>query len=308
MKYRDYYEVLGIDKNASDKEIKKAYRQLAKKYHPDLHPDDKESNDKFAEINEAYEVLSDPEKRKKYDMFGKNANFTQGQNFDPSQYGFDFSNFGNGSYSYTTGGGSGFSDFFDGLFGGFSSNSRSSRSNGRKFSDFTNGFTKSQRQRLDAKVNISLEEAMKGTERTISIKSGGSLTDVKVKIPEGMPSNKKLKINGSKYGIDADIYVKIRIKDDNRRRLVGLNIIQREKVYPWDAYFGSKIKVNTLDGTFMVNIPEKIESGQKIRMQNKGYKDMHGKRGDLYIEVLIENPKDLTEKQEELYKKLANEI
>ncbi|MGO3017807.1 MAG: DnaJ C-terminal domain-containing protein [Anaerococcus sp.] len=305
MKYRDYYEVLGVDKKATDAEIKKAYRKLAKKYHPDLHPNDKTMNEKFSEINEAYEVLSDPEKRKKYDMFGKNANFSQGQNFDPSQYGFDFTNFGNGSYSYTTGESSGFSDFFDGLFGGFSS---SGRSNGRKFSDFTNGFSSRKRQRLDANVNISLEEAMQGCERTISIKSGGSLTDVKVKIPKGMPSNKKLKINGNKYGIDADIYVKVSIKDSNNRKLDGLDIIQTEKVYPWQAYFGTKIKIDTLDGKFMVNIPEKIETGQKIRMQNKGYKDMNDNRGDLYIEVLIDNPTNLTKEQEELYKKLSQEI
>lgn len=305
MKYRDYYEILGINKKANEAEIKKAYRKLAKKYHPDLHPNDKESNEKFAEINEAYEVLSDPEKRKKYDMFGKNANFTQGQNFDPSQYGFDFTNFGNGTYSYTTGGGSGFSDFFDGLFGGFSS---SSRSTGRKFSNFTNGFSNKKRQRLDANVNISLEEAMQGSERTISIKSGGSLTEVKVKIPKGMPSNKKLKINGNKYGIDADIYVKVSIKDDNNRKLDGLDIIQREKIYPWEAYFGTKVKIDTLEGKFMVNIPEKIESGQKIRMQNKGYKDMNGNVGDLYIEVIIENPTKLSKNQEDLYRKLSQEI
>lgn len=305
MKYRDYYEILGVNKDAKSTEIKKAYRKLAKKYHPDLHPNDKESNEKFAEINEAYEVLSDPEKRKKYDMFGKNANFSQGQNFDPSQYGFDFTNFGNGSYSYTTGESTGFSDFFDGLFGGFSS---SGRSNGRKFSDFTNGFSSRKRQRLDANVNISLEEAMQGCERTISIKSGGSLTDVNVKIPKGMPSNKKLKINGNKYGIDADIYVKVSIKDGNNRKLDGLDIIQTERIYPWQAYFGTKIKIDTLDGKYMINIPEKIESGQKIRMQNKGYKDMNDNRGDLYIEVIIDNPTKLTKDQEELYKKLNQEI
>lgn len=307
MKYRDYYEVLGVEKNATDKEIKKAYRKLAKKYHPDLHPDDKDMNERFSEINEAYEVLSDPDKRKKYDMFGKNANFTQGQNFDPSQYGFDFTDFGNGSYTYTTGGGSGFSDFFDGLFGGFSSG-RSSRSKSNPFSDFTGGFSSKKRQRLDANVSISLEEAMAGATRTISIKSGSNLTDVKVNIPKGMPANKKLKINGNKYGLDADIYVKVKIRDDKDRRLDGLDIIQKERVYPWDAYFGKKIKIDTLQGKFMVNIPAKIESGQKIRMQNKGYKDMNGNQGDLYIEVLIDNPKDLNKEQEEIYKKLGQEI
>lgn len=308
MKYRDYYEVLGVDKNATDSEIKKSYRKLAKKYHPDLHPDDKEMNEKFSEINEAYEVLSDPDKRKKYDLFGKNANFTQGQNFDPSQYGFDFTNFGDGTYSYTTGGGSGFSDFFDGLFGGFSSSGRSSRSGGSPFSDFTGGFSSKKRQRLDANVSISLEEAMTGTSRTISVKAGSDLTDVKVKIPKGMPSNKKLKINGNKYGIDADIYVKVKIRDEKDRVLDGIDIIQKERIYPWEAYFGTKLKIDTLEGKFMVNVPAKIESGQKIRMQNKGYKDMSGKQGDLYIEVLIDNPNNLTKEQEKIYKKLGQEI
>lgn len=301
MKYQDYYEVLGIDKKASEAEIKSAYRKLAKKYHPDLHPDDKEANEKFSKINEAYEVLSDPEKRKKYDMFGQNANFSQGQNFDPSQYGFDFGNFTNGSYTYTRGGGSGFSDFFDGLFGGGFS---SAGSQGSRFSNFTNGFSNKKKKRLDATINISLDEAIKGTERTINIKSGSDFTDVKVKVPSGMLSNKKLKIDGNKYGINSDIYVKVNIKDDDNRRLDGINIIQTEKIYPWQAYFGTKIKVETLDGKFMVTIPEKIKSGNKIRMQKKGYKDMKGNQGDLYIEVLIENPDTLSQEQEELYKSL----
>ncbi|MDD7305561.1 MAG: J domain-containing protein [Peptoniphilaceae bacterium] len=308
MKYRDYYEVLGVDKKATEAEIKKAYRKLAKKYHPDLHPDDKDMNEKFSEINEAYEVLSDPDKRKKYDMFGENANFTQGQNFDPSQYGFDFTNFGNGTYSYSTGTGSGFSDFFDTLFGGFTSSNRRDRSNTRSFSDFASGFSNKKKQRLDANVSISLEEAIKGTTRTISVKNGPNFIDVKVTIPKGMPSNKKLKINGKDYGLDVFIYVKVKIRDEKNRRLDGLDIIQTERIYPWQAYFGTKIKIDTLDGKFMVNIPAKIESGQKIRMQKKGYKDMNGNKGDLYIEVLIKNPSSLTKNQEELYKKLSQEI
>lgn len=306
MKYQDYYEVLGVDKKASDAEIKKAYRKLAKKYHPDLHPNDKEANDKFSKINEAYEVLSDPEKRKKYDMFGQNANFTQGQNFDPSQYGFDFTDFGNGSYTYTTGGGSGFSDFFDGLFGGGFSNM--GKSAGSKFSSFTNGFQTKKKQRLDATVNISIDEAMEGCQRTLNIKSGSNLIDIPVKIPKGMPANKKLKIDGNKYGVNSDIYVKINIKDEEDRRLEGLDIIQRVRVYPWQAYFGTKKKIETSDGTFMVTIPEKIESGKKIRMKNKGYKDMKGNKGDLYIEVLIDNPKTLNAKEEKLYRKLAESL
>ena len=136
MKYQDYYEVLGVKKDATEDEIKKAYRKLAKKYHPDLHPDDEKAHEKFSEINEAYEVLSDKDKRKKYDMFGNNYNFSQGQNFDPSQYGFsDFSN-----YSYTSSGnsGGGFSDFFNLIFG---NRDFSNKGFGERFSGFGNTFT-----------------------------------------------------------------------------------------------------------------------------------------------------------------------
>ena len=190
MKYQDYYEILGVDKKAKDSEIKKAYRKLATKYHPDLHPDDKQASEKFAEINEAYEVLSDENKRKQYDMFGKSGNFSQGQNFDPSQYGFSdlFSNFGagNGSYSYTssTGGSSGFSDFFETLFGGGRSSSRTSSTNFGGFgSSFKNGFKKTKKSKIKTKVNISLDEAMSGVSRTLKIKDKetNSIKEINIK-------------------------------------------------------------------------------------------------------------------------------
>lgn len=313
MKYQDYYEILGVDKKANADEIKKAYRKLAKKYHPDLHPDDKEASKKFAKINEAYEVLSDENKRKQYDMFGQSGNFSQGQNFDPSQYGFSdiFSNFGagNGSYTYTssTGGSSGFSDFFETLFGGGRASSRSSSTNFGGFgSSFKNGFTKAKKSKIKAKVNISLDEAMSGVSRTLKIKDKetNSIKEININVPSGMTSGKKLKIDGSKYNLNADIYVTIEIEEDSTYRLDGLDIIKKERISPWDAYFGEKITVDSPNGKFKINIPEKIEAGNKIRIKGKGYKDLKGKIGDLYIEILIDNPKNLSEDQIDLYKKL----
>ncbi|WP_236785622.1 DnaJ C-terminal domain-containing protein [Anaerococcus ihuae] len=311
MKYQDYYEILGVDKKANADEIKKAYRKLAKKYHPDLHPDDKEASKKFAKINEAYEVLSDENKRKQYDMFGQSGNFSQGQNFDPSQYGFSdiFSNFGagNGSYTYTssTGGSSGFSDFFETLFGGARS---SSRNFGGFGSSFKNENTKIKKSKIKAKVKISLDEAMSGVSRTLKIKDKetNSIKEVNINIPSGMTSGKNLKIDGSKYNLNADIYVKVNIEGDSTYRLEGLDIIKRERISPWDAYFGEKITVDSPNGKFKINIPERIEAGNKIRIKGKGYKDLKGKIGNLYIEILIDNPKNLNKDQIDLYKKLKD--
>ncbi len=312
MQYQDYYEVLGLDKSASQEDIKKAYRKLAKEYHPDLHPDDKGASEKFTKINEAYEVLGDPEKRKKYDMFGSNYNFQQGQNFDPSSYGFDFSNFGNGrTYTYTSGGnGSGFSDFFDLFFGdGFSNfgSSKGGQKKSSKFSNFTNGFTTRKRQKLDTKVNISLEEALEGTKRTIRINDGSEIKSIDVNIPKGMTPNKKLKIDGSKQGINADIYVKVNIKDDGKRRLEGLDIIQREVIAPWDAYFGCDLTIDALGKKIKIKVPKKTQALSKLRLKGQGYQDLKGNVGDLLVEFIIDNPEKLGLREKTLYRKLKEE-
>lgn len=308
MKYRDYYEILGVDKKSSPDEIKKAYRKLAKKYHPDLHPDDKEAEKKFTEINEAYEVLSDEEKRKKYDMFGKNANFQGGQNFDPSDFGFNFGNFGNGSYSYTSSNPNGFSDFFDGLFGGFSQNANSYQKGGSsRFSNFGQGFGRKKKENITTSITISIDEAMNGTNRSITIKNKERLIDVKVTVPKGIKNNNKIRIDGSKYGIDANIIAKVIIKNDDDLALDGIELIKKVKIYPWDAYFGVKKKIETNTGAFMVNIPEKSQAGRKIRLKNRGYKDRKGNVGDLILEIVIENPSVLSKDQVNLYKKLKEE-
>ena len=302
MQFRDYYEVLGVDKKASAAEIKKAYRKLAKKYHPDLHPNDESAHKKFTEINEAYEVLSDKDKRKKYDTFGANANFSGGQNFDPRDFGFDFNNFGNGSYTYTSSNGSGFSDFFDTLFGGASS--RKSQGFGSGFgSSFGSGFGKKTMSKLDTEVSISIDEAMKGTSRKISIKSDTGIKDIEVNIPKGLKNKNKIKIDGSKYGINADIIVLVRIKESEDLRLEGIDFVKKVKISPWDAYFGTKKKISTVKGSILVTIPGKISSDKKIRLKNLGYTDRRDKTGDLILDIVIDNP-ELNEEQIELYKKL----
>ena len=300
MEYKDYYKILGVDKNASNDEIKKVYRKLAKKYHPDLNPNDKEAQEKFKDINEAYEVLGDEDKRKKYDTFGSGYNFTNGQNFDPSQFGFE--NFGNGyRYTYTTGGGGeGFSDFFNMFFGG----------DNFGISDLFGGRTKRgtyykpKPERYESEISITLEEGYKGTTKTISFRVGNETKSLSVKVPKGILPGKKIKIKGEKAGIHGDIYLKVNFIKDSKLRLEGLDIYKRIDLLPWEAALGAKIVVDTFTGKIKIAIPPSIEGGKKIRIPRKGYRDMKGNTGDLYIEVNIVNPPDLTEGQKKLYERL----
>ncbi|MDR7869758.1 MAG: DnaJ C-terminal domain-containing protein [Tissierellaceae bacterium] len=293
MEYKDYYKILEVDKSASQDEIKKSYRRLAKKYHPDLHPDDKNAQEKFKEINEAYEVLGDEEKKKQYDMFGSSYNFSGGQNFDPSQYGF-----GDGyTYTYSSNGGD-FSDFFNMFFGGgdlFGSAGSGKRDKSRSYS---------QRQSYESELNITTEEGYKGATKEVSLNFGGETKNLSIKIPKGIFPGKKLKIKGEKWGIPGDVLFKINFVDNKKYILEGLDITLKVDVLPWEAALGTKAVINTLDGKIKVNIPKGIESGKKIRIPKKGYRDMKSNVGDLYIEINIVNPPSLSQEEEELYEKL----
>lgn len=306
MEYKDYYKILGVNKNATSDEIKKAYRRLAKKYHPDLHPNDKKAQEKFKEINEAYEVLSDENKRKQYDAFGSGYNFSHGQNFDPSQFGFE--NFNNGyTYTYTTKGGENFSDFFNMFFGG----------KGFGLGDLFNGKrkgrnpfqrTKTKAQKYESEIYITIEEGYTGVLKKVSLKIGREEKTLSVKIPKGILPGKKIKINGEKVGINGDVYFKVKMKSDDNMKLEGLDIYKRINVYPWDAYFGKKVVVDTLKGRIKVSIPRNMEGGKKIRVSKKGYVDMEGNTGDFYIVVNIINPPTLTDEQKRLYEKLRETV
>lgn len=294
MEYKDYYRILGVDKNSSSNDIKKAYRKLAKKYHPDLNPNDEKAQEKFKEINEAYEVLGDEEKRKKYDTFGSNYSFTGGQNFDPSQYG----------YTYTTGGDGDFSEFFNMFFGG----STTGQSKGFNINDLFGGRSNTRgpasRQSYDSELNLTLEEAYKGTKKDISLNIGGSSKKLSINVPKGIFPGKKLKVKGEKWGINGDIFFKIKLIDDGINSLEGNDIITKVDIYPWEAALGTKMVVKTMDGKIKVNIPKGIEGGKKIRVPKKGFKDMKGNMGDLYIQVNIVNPTNLNEEQLKLYEQL----
>lgn len=284
MEYKDYYKILGVEKTASADEIKKAFRKLAKENHPDLVGGDKKKEEKFKEINEAYEVLGDEAKRKEYDAIGAGG-FRQGMNFDPRDFGFD-------SYESTNAGG--FSDFFNLFFGG------AGRRAGNGGFSYTTG--KAPRARYEAEVTITIEEGYRGTTRTLAL-GGTDPKTVEVKIPKGITPGKKIRVRGEKFGIAGDIYVAIRFAEG--AKLEGLNLIRTLTLAPWEAYFGTKRTVETMDGKIRVAIPARVHTGSRIRVADKGYRDMKGKTGDLYFEVAIDNP-TLNEKQEKLMQELMD--
>ncbi len=293
MKYKDYYEVLGVDKEASQSEIKSAYRKLAKKYHPDMNRDDKNAEAKFKEVNEAYEVLGDEEKRKKYDAFGSNMNFSGGADFDPSQFGF------NGSFSR---GNTGHSDFFNMFFGSGGIDLDSLFNGG--FSRDNATYRYAQRpnmvQDTQATLELSLREAYNGGERVVRIFD----KSIKMNIPAGMLSGEKLRMKGQGQQ-GGDLIVTIELRPEEPYELEGLDIIQRVSVTPWEAALEQKVTFETLSGE-KLSVPMKLNAlGKRMRIPNKGYRSRQGQHGSLFIVSQLVMPSSITESEKELYQKLA---
>ncbi|QZY54128.1 DnaJ C-terminal domain-containing protein [Crassaminicella profunda] len=296
MEYKDYYDILGVDKNASQDEMKRAYRKLAKKYHPDANPNNKSAEEKFKSINEAYEVLGDEEKRKKYDQFGSGYDFQNGADFDPSQYGF-------GGFGTHRSGNGDYSDFFDMIFG----------NSGFNMGDQFGGFSKrggcggcSSRkmgQDVESEIHITLEEGYEGIQKKLSSRKGNDTKTISVKIPAGILQDKKIKI--AKHGRDGgDLYLKVKFKSHKDFTLDGVNLNTTIDLTPWEAALGTEVIVKTLTGKIKVKIPAGIQTDGKIKIGKKGYKDMKGNIGDLYIRVRIINPSVFKEEERELYERL----
>jgi curved DNA-binding protein len=312
MEYKDYYKILGVSKNATKDEIKKAYRKLALQYHPDKTKGDKVKEEKFKEIAEAYEVLGDPEKRKKYDQLG--SNWKQYENFNAggaSQGGFDWSQFygggsqGGGHYSFE-GDPSDFSEFFRNIFGGgfsaagdfgnrgFSSGSR--RATARKGQDFVSEMT------------ITFDEAYHGTTRIINLDG----KKFRIKIKPGTKDGQKIKLSGKgapgiNGGPSGDLYLTINVLPDPRYKREGDNLYADLPIDVPTAVLGGKVPVNTPDGkTVMLNIPQGTSCGKKLRLKGKGMPIYNNPaiHGDLYVTTKIVVPQNLTQEQKELYEKL----
>ena len=324
MQYKDYYAILGVDKSASQDEIKKAYRKLAKQHHPDVNKGDKTSEAKFKDVGEAYEVLGDAEKRKKYDTFGSQAQFSNGADFDPSQYGF---NGGNVRYEYAgTGDHSDFfnmffSDAFDlnDLFGGARGGRTTRVYEGGDFGDIfgqTRGGSRAPRaqngQDIAAEIELTPEEGAAGTEKHISLQTGTGTRNINFKVPAGVNDGETIRLKGQGQpggngGKNGDLRMTVRMKP-GRFTLKDGELGANADVYPWDAALGTKLTVETLDGRIAVNIPAGVKSGSRIRVAGKGYPFRSGSRGDLYLTVRIVNPANLTAEQKQLYEKLRETV
>lgn len=316
MQYRDYYEVLGVPRDATQDQIKKAYRKLAKAYHPDANPGSREHEEKFKQINEAYEVLGNPENRRKYDQLGSRFNFANGYDFDPSQFGF-----GNRQYGFKNTNSRGFSDFFDMFFGsgglnlddllgGFRTDGFGG--NGAGFKSYNgNPYGPMKGEDRELEIRIPITDGLKGTERRIGIDTPNGRRTVAVKIPRGIQPGGKIRLQGlggkgTGGGPSGDLYLTVRFSEEGLT-LKGHDIIMDLPVLPWVAALGGEQTVSTPDGRIVVRVPEGIQSGGRIRIPGKGYYTPAGGRGDLFLTVRLVNPAILTPRQRKLYEQLRDE-
>jgi len=311
MEYKDYYKTLGVDKKATEEEIKKAYRKLAVKFHPDKNPGNKQAEEKFKEINEANAVLSDTEKRKKYDQFGENwQHYDQAGNSQRGKYsqGYgsdsgnqfteeDFANMFGGS----RGGGSnnsGFSDFFDNLFGG-GGFAGSTRGGGRQRSAKGND--------IEASLTINLEEAYHGEAKHFDLNG----EEMSITLKPGIGDGQKLKLSGKgekvNGGVAGDLFITIKVKPDPRFERKGNDLYCDVPVSVYKAVLGGKEEVKTLKGTISINIPKGTQADKTLRLKGQGmpiYKQP-GEFGDLYAKVKVIVPTDLSEPELKLFEELA---
>jgi len=301
--YKDYYKVLGVSKNATQDEIKKAYRKLAKKYHPDKNKGNKEAEEKFKAIGEAHTVLSDPEKRKKYDQLG--ADWEQYEQFKGQNRGqdFDWSQYmgGGGQRTFTTGGGAGdaFSDFFRTFFGGGGGEDPFSSGRRRRSAGMRG-------QNYKSVLNIGFEEALKGGEHILQLGD----KKLKLKIKPGARHGQKIRIRGKggpgiNGGNPGDLYITYHIALPPEFKAEGENLYVDTYVDVPTAVLGGKVAVKTPEGTQVkITIPNGTSSGKVFRLRGKGLFKKEGSRGDLYTTIQIKVPKNLTAEEKELYEKL----
>ena len=308
MEYKDYYRILGVDKNATSEEVRKAYRSLARKYHPDVNPGDKGAEEHFKEINEAHEVLRDPEKRRKYDQLGANWSSYQQMGGDP--HGFDWSQWFAGGQPGAGGGrvyteqvdlndlfeNSGFSDFFQSMFGGGTSRVRR---NARSV----------QGRHIEQPVEISLEEAFKGTVRILQM----GQRRLEVKIPPGVRTGSRVRVAGEGQpghngGRPGDLYLVISVRKHPMFRREGDDLRMRLPVDLYTTVLGGKVLVQTLKGHISLTVPAETSAGQVFRLRGQGMPLLHDRSqyGDLYAEIQPTVPQGLSDQEKKLFHELAD--
>ncbi len=298
MDFVDYYKTLGVSKTATKDEIKKAYRKLARKLHPDLNPNDKDAHKKFQQINEANEVLSDAEKRKQYDQYGKDwkhADQFEKAKQQQGRQGFSGSPFGGGAgdYTYSSGDDSEFSDFFESLFGGSKSRRSQSKYRGQDF---------------NAELHITLSDAAKTHKQTLTING----KNVRITIPAGVENGQVIRLKG--YGSEGvnggpngDLLITFVMKNDTEFRRDGNDLHKNEEIDLYTALLGGEKTIDTMSGKIKLKVSAGTQNGTKVRLKGKGFPIYKKEEefGDLYITWNVKLPTHLTEKQKELFTELS---
>lgn len=319
VKFQDYYETLGLSRSASEAEIKKAYRKLAQKYHPDVSKE-RDAEAKFKQINEAYDVLSDPEKRKRYDQLGQNwkagQDFTPPPGWDNAHFEFHGSPGAGQSFDFEDMGG--FSDFFETIFGGRMGGSGRGRPRGGGAESF---YGAAPGQDHEAELSISLEEAYHGARKSIMLESSGmgpsgrpirQKKQYDVRIPPGTSEGSRIRLAGQGSpgrggAASGDLYLLVHIASHPSYRVHGHDLEMDLPIAPWEAALGAKVKLSTLAGQVSLNLPPRTQSGQHLRLRGKGLPRRQGEAGDLIVVTRIVVPEHLTARERELFEQLGRE-
>jgi curved DNA-binding protein len=311
VEFKNYYDVLGVDRNASDAEIKKAFRKLAGKYHPDVAKDKTNAEEKFKEINEANEVLSDPEKRRKYDELGANWNRPE------QQASRQKSGFGGGpeegfEFHFE---GTGFSDFFEQFFG---NRGRPSSGFSRTWKNDAGGEAVAQHgQDIESDILVTLDEILHGSTRTIRLQrtdprtGKSSLQTLQVKIPHGVREGQLIRLTGKGQegiggGDSGNLYLRVKFAKHPDFRVLGANLYHDLELSPWEAVLGGTVDMPTLDGMVSLKIPAGTVAGRQFRLRGRGLPTSDGTRGDLHAIVSIQVPPRITLEQKVLWEQLAS--
>jgi curved DNA-binding protein len=294
MDFIDYYKVLGVDKSATAAQIKSAYKKLARKLHPDLNPDDKEANNKFQQLNEANEVLSDQDKRAKYDKYGKD--WERGEEYEKYQQAQQQQRYSQGSSGGFEGnfdGGEDFSDFFSSMFGRQSGSRSRAQYKGQDY---------------NSEVHLTLEEAYTTHKQTFSV-NGKS---IRITVPAGVADGQTIKLNGqgapgSNGGPNGDLYITFTVANDAQFKRVGNDLYTTKEIDLYTAILGGEVLVTTMSGAIKLNVAPGTQNGTKVRLKGKGFPvyKKEDEFGNLYVTYTITLPTNLTERQKELFNELA---
>lgn len=306
--FKDYYAILGVNRTASAEEIKKAFRKLAVKYHPDRNPGDKKAEEKFKEINEAYEVISDPEKRQKYDQFGQYWQQASQGGWPPGGPGVDFGGFDFSQYGN-------FDEFINELLGRFSTSGGTGRQTytyrtprGSSYGGFGDGGgfgPQGVRADREATLRLTFSEAFRGVQKRLAL--GDETLDVR--IPPGVKAGSRLRVRGkgqySPYTQQrGDLYLTLQVESHPFFQFEGDNLVCEVPVAPDEAVLGAAIEVPTPDGAVTLKVPPGVSSGQSLRLRGKGWLNSQGQRGDLLVRIAIDTPKTLSAIERECYEKI----